>query len=247
MSERKEILFARTLEQVRSMAREQGNCVSREQVREAFREQDFSESQLELVFDYLAKHKIGIETPPDPEEYLSEEERNYLQLYLEELAELPIYSEGELRAFTIAAMAGEAEAKQKLLNHYLRDVADVARLYTGQGVLLEDLIGEGNVALAMGMEMLGSLESPEEAGGMLAKRMMDGMEEAIRESAGHRKLDERIADKVNLVADKARQLAEELHRKVTPEELAAETGMSLKSIRDAWRISGYQIDDMELK
>ncbi|MCM1027226.1 MAG: hypothetical protein NC432_12385 [Roseburia sp.] len=246
MSERKEVLFAKTLEQIRTAAKEQGNCVSEEQVREAFREQDFSEEQLQLVFDYLVRHKIGIGKPMDPEEYLTKEERDYLQVYLEELAELPVYSDGELRAFTISAMAGEAESRQKLLRHYLRDVADIAKLYTGQGVLLEDLIGEGNVALAMGVELLGSLESPDEAQGMLAKMMMDRMEEHIRESAGYRRLDEKIADRVNLVADKAGKLAEELHRKVTPEELAAETGLSLKSILDACRMSGYKIDDIEL-
>ena len=45
-------------------------------------------------------------------------------------------------------MAGEAGAVQLLTQMYLREVADVARLYAGQGVPLEDLIGEGNVALA---------------------------------------------------------------------------------------------------
>lgn len=244
MSDKKEVIFAKTLEQVRETAREQGGCIEEEQVREAFREQNLSESQLQLVFDYLTKHKIGIGTPPDPEGYLSEEERNYLQDYLRELAEIPTYSDGEVRAFTISAMAGEAEAKQKLIRHYLRCVTDVAKLYAGQGVLLEDLIGEGNVALAAGVDMLGCLESPAEAPGMLAMRMMDGMEESIRENADNRRLDQRIEDKVNLVADKAGQLAGELRRRVTPEELAAETGLSLKSIREACRMSGYQIEDI---
>ncbi len=40
-------------------------------------------------------------------------------------------------------------------------------------------------------------------------------------------------------------MAGELQRKVTPEELARETGMSLKYIRDAIRMSGYRIEDME--
>jgi len=59
------------------------------------------------------------------------------------------------------------------------------------------------------------------------------------------KIDKKIADKVNQVADKARELAEELHRKVTPEELAKETGMAEKAIRDAVRMSGFKIEDIE--
>lgn len=244
MSQKKEILFAQTLEQVRRLAKEQGNCVSGEQVREAFAEQELNENQMQMVFDYLVKHKVGIGQPIDPDEFLTEEERDYLQDYLNEIAALPSYSTGELEAFTISAMAGEAEAQQKLVQGYLKDVVDIAKLYTGQGVFLEDLIGEGNVALTMGVGMLGSLEKPSEAQGMLAKLMMDAMEDYIQENAASAKTDRKVADKVNLVADKARELAEELHRKVTPEELARETGLSLKAIQDACRMSGFKIEDI---
>ncbi len=245
MSQNREILFAQTLETVRRKAREQGGCISRDQVREAFAGQDLSDEQLEMVFDYLEKHRVGIGEPVDPDEYLTEEERNYLQDYMDEIAALPVFGPGEIEACTLSAMAGEEEAQQKLIKHYLKDAADIARLYTGQGVSLEDLIGEGNLALAMGVSMLGSLEKPSEAPGMLAKLMMDAMEDYIRENAANEKTDQRIADKVNRVADKARELAEELHRKVTPEELARESGLSLRAIQDACRISGYKIEDIQ--
>lgn len=245
MSQSREILFAQTLEAVRAKAREQGGCVSEEQVREAFAAQELSEEQLQMVFDYLVKHKVGIGKPVDPDEYLTEPEKNYLQDYLDEIAALPVYSQGEMEAFTLSAMAGEQEAQQKLMQCYLRDAADIARLYAGQGVLLEDLIGEGNLALAAGVSMLGSLEKPAEAPGMLAKLMMDAMEDYIRENTANEKTDQTVAKKVNLVADKARELAEELHRKVTPEELARESGLSLKAILDACRMSGYKIEDIQ--
>jgi len=240
-----EILFAKTLEEVRRKAKEQGNCISEEQVREAFAALALTDSQLQLVFDYLVKHRIGIGTPVDMDESLTEEEKNYLQLYLDEIEELPAYGEGEIRAYTISAMAGDASAAGRVIEGYLRDVVDIAKLYTGQGVLLEDLIGEGNVALSLGAGMLGSLESPDEAQGMLAKMIMDAMEELIRETAASVKVNEKAADKVNKVAEQARELAEELHRKVTPEELAQESGLSVKAIRDAMRMSGYKIEDIE--
>ncbi len=244
MSQKKEVLFAQTLEAVRAKAKEQAGCVSEEQVREAFAGQGLDESQLQMVFDYLIKHKVGIGKPVDPDDYLTEEERDYLQDYMDEISALPIYSQGEIQAFTIAAMAGEAEGQQKLMQSCLKDVTDIARLYAGQGVLLEDLIGEGNLALARGVSMLGTLEKPSEAQGMLAGMIMEAMEECIRENAANERTDQKIAKKVNLVADKARELAEELNRKVTPEELTRESGLSLKSVMDAWRMSGYKIEDM---
>lgn len=245
MSQNREVLFAQTLEKVRTMAKDQGNCVSEEQVQEAFAALDLNQEQLQMVFDYLVKHKVGIGQPVNMDDYLTDEEKDYLQNYLDEIAGLPEYSTGEMEAYTIAAMAGEMEAQQKLIQAYLRDVIDIAKLYAGQGVFLEDLIGEGNVALAMGVNMLGSLEKPSEAQGMLAKLMMDAMEEYISENAANEKTDKKVEDKVNLVAEKARELAEDLHRKITPEELAAETGLSLKIILDACRMSGFKIEDIE--
>ena len=81
----KEVLFAKTLEEVRKTAKEQGNCISEEQVKEAFAELDLSGEQLQMVFDYLLKHKIGIGQPMDPDEFLTEEEKDYLQEYLDAL------------------------------------------------------------------------------------------------------------------------------------------------------------------
>ena len=241
----KEVLFAQTLEQVRKTAKEQGNCISEEQVKEAFAELDLNNEQLQMVFDYLLKRKIGIGQPMDPDEFLTEEEKDYLQEYLDEVAGLPTYSDGEKLAFSIAAMAGETDAQQRLIELHLADVAEIAKLYAGQGVLLEDLVGEGNLALSFGVTMLGSLEKPDEVEGMLGKMIMDAMEEYIAEHAENSKIDKRVEDKVNKVADKARELAEELHRKVTTEELMEETGMSRKMIEDAIRMSGFKIEDID--
>ena len=238
----KEVLFAKTLEEVRKTAKEQGNCISEEQVKEAFAELDLSGEQLQMVFDYLLKHKIGIGQPMDPDEFLTDEEKDYLQEYLDEVAALPVYTDGEKQAFSIAAMAGETDAQQRLIEIYLADVAEIAKLYAGQGVMLEDLVGEGNLALSFGVTMLGSLEKPEEVEGMLGKMIMDAMEEYIAEHTENSKIDKRVEDKVNKVADKARELAEELQRKVTIEELMEETGMSRKMIEDAVRMSGFKIE-----
>ena len=240
-----EILFAQKLEQLAQTAKEQENCVSEEQLREAFAELSLGEEQLEMVRAYLRQRSIGIGEPAALEDYLSEQEIDYLDDYVKQLAELPQFSEGEKEAVTLSAMAGDADAQNRLIQIFLPQVVEISRLYAGQGVFVEDLIGEGNVALAMGVEMLGSLEKPSQAQGMLVKCVMDAMEDLIREHAAKEKADKNVADKVNLVADKARELAKELRRKVTPEELQAETGMSMKAIRDAMRMSGFRIEDIE--
>ena len=142
-------------------------------------------------------------------------------------------------------MAGETDAQGRLIQVYLPQVVEIAKLYAGQGVFVEDLIGEGNVALSMGVTMLGCLEKKEEAEGMLMKMVMDAMEDFISENMEETQKDNKVLKKVNQVAEKAKELSEELRRKVTVEELCAETGLSEKAVRDAMRLSGYTIEDIE--
>lgn len=241
----RKLLFADKLQNLRETAKAQGKLLTEAQVKEAFADFALDEEQLALVYDYLKKHKVGIGEPLCEEEYLTEEERNFLQIYLDEIARTETLSDGEREAVVLSAMAGDAQAQERLLTLMLPQVVDVAKLYAGQGVFLEDLIGEGNVALAMGVRMLGAMEHAAEAEAMLAKMMMDAMEDYIAENAEESKKDNSIAGRVNKVADAARKLAEEYGRKVTAEELAAESGLSLKTIRDAMRISGDKIEDLE--
>ncbi len=241
----KEILFADRLHELRNTAKKQANLVTEDQVQEAFAEFNFDKEKLDMVYDYLKKHNIGVGVPVDAEENLSSEEQDYLQMYLEDLAALETVSEGEKEAIIIQAMAGETQAQERLITIFLPKVVDVAKLYTGQGVYIEDLIGEGNVALTIGVTMLGAFLNAKEAEGALMKMMMDAMEEYIAENAEAEKKDNRMADKVNKVADAARELSEDYGRKVTPEELAAETKLSLKSILEAQKLSGGTIEDLE--
>ena len=164
---------------------------------------------------------------------------------MESLSTLPDYSEGEKEAITLSAMAGDPDAREALIRIFLPQVADIARLYAGQGALLEDLIGEGNVALAMAVEMLGQSADAKEAQGLLGSMIMEAMENHIAGNAGQREAGNRIADRVNRVADQARELAESMGRKVTMAELADETGMTLLEIMEAVQLSGDAIEDID--
>ena len=240
-----ELEFAKKIEELRQLAKSQNNTVSTDQIEAIFAEIGMPKETLGPVYDYLKAKKIGIGEPVDLDEYLSDEDKNYLDMYLDELKELPTYSDGEKEAYYISAMAGEKDAQDRVVSIMLPDVVDMAKLYTEQGVSIEDLIGEGNVALAMGVTMLGALESGKEVPGALAQIVMNAMEDFIAEETEARKKDDKIVSKVNKVADAAAELAESLGRKVTVEELVEETKLSKKTIEDAIRFSGGKIEDVE--
>lgn len=243
--ENKELLFARTLESVKKTAKEQGSVIAKEQVEETFAGLSLSKEQLALVFDYLKKHRIGIGEPAGTDDYLTREDTDYLELYKQELSELEEINGGEREAVTLGAMAGDPSAKKRLIEICLPQVVEIAKLYAGQGVSMEDLIGEGNVALAAGAELLGCLEKPSEAQGMLGKMIMDAMEESIGENGREDEKQRAVLERINRIHARSKELAESLLRKVTAEELAAETDITREEIEDAIRLSGGKMEYIE--
>ena len=237
--------FAAILEDVKYNARLNGGFIAEEEVLEAFEALELSKEQLDMVFDYLKQNNIGIGTPLSDEEMLSKDDRDILEEYRNELKDVPTLTDGEKRVAVMEAINGDVEAQTKLINHFLPQVVEISRLYSSQGVLVEDLIGEGNLALSEGVLMLGAIEEPEEADGMLTKLIMDAMEELIAESNTENSKEQKVADKVNDVADKARELSESLGRKISVEELAEFSGISKKAIEEAIRLSGKKIEDIE--
>lgn len=242
----KEKEFAEILKLVTRTARENKNVISADQVKEAFSELDLDEKQLQMVFEYLRSHKIGIdEEALVSEDDLTDEETNYLNDYLESLKDLPQYTDGEIEAIQMSAIAGDKESQDKLIECYLPLVVDVARMYSEQGVYLEDLIGEGNVALTKGVTMLDVVGEPSEVEGFLYKLMLDAMEAIIEENLAENAGGQKVLSLVQEVADKAKELAEDLRRKVTVEELMEETGWDEDKIRSAIKFSGDAIEDLD--
>lgn len=241
--------FAKALEKICALAGQQGGMIRKEQVEETLRDAGISlgDTQLGLVYDYLKAKKIGIGEPADPFEYLTRQEVDYLEAYLEETRALADVSEGEKEAIALSAMAKDPDAKRRLIEIFLPQVAEIAKLYAGQGVYLDDLIGEGNVALTMAVEMLDCAENAQAAFGNIASMIMEAMETYIADNASEKKTGDRLAQEANDVLEKAKELAEELGRKVTVAELAEESGMTQEKIREAVRITADNIDYLDAK
>jgi RNA polymerase primary sigma factor len=142
-------------------------------------------------------------------------------------------------------MAGERDAQQRLTEYSLRKVVDIARLYAGQEVFMEDLIGAGNEALLIAVTQLAPLEKPDEVDGYLGRRIMDAMEDLIAMNLDEKAAEKAVEERVNLVADRARELAQELGRKVSVQEVAAEYEMDPEDVREAVRLSGNAIGDIQ--
>ena len=246
MDERqKQVLFLKRLRDTADTAAKNGNMITEEELEEAFADLDLNESQMTQVRDFLKTKCVGIGEALPIEEVISEEEMNHLRDYEEMLDSIEIPSDSVLDALKLSAMAGERDAQKSLAEYSLKKVVDIARLYAGQGVYMEDLIGAGNEVLLIAVTQLAPLDKPDEVDGYLGRRIMDAMEDVIAANLDEKAAEKVVEERVNLVADRAREMAEELGRKVSVAELAAEYDMDPEDIREAVRLSGNAIGDIQ--
>jgi len=70
-----------------------------------------------------------------------------LRLYLREISRIPLLSAQDELSLAHRIRLGSRDARNHLIEANLRLVVSIAKRYVGQGMALEDLVGEGNIGL----------------------------------------------------------------------------------------------------
>lgn len=239
-------LFVKRISELVELATDQDNVIFLDQLYEIFPEVKDDEAKFAVIKEFLTEKRIGLDEKIGFENLVTEDEKNYLDFYLDELKEIEELSKGKREAYLLQVMAGEEDAKLIIMQDTLRNVVEFAKLYAGQGVLLEDLIGEGNLALVGAIEMLGSCETTQEAEGLLASTVMDAMQDMIAENMDEKTEEEKALKLVEKISSAAKELADTLGRKVSVEELSQETKISRNQIIKALRLTACKVEDIEI-
>jgi RNA polymerase primary sigma factor len=79
-------------------------------------------------------------------------DENTLSMYLKEINKIALLTREEEDTIARAAARGSRAARDRLVSANLRFVVNVAKKYQGQGLLLQDLISEGNIGLLNAVE-----------------------------------------------------------------------------------------------
>lgn len=235
MEENREARFAETLADTLKLARKQKNRLSGQQIDDAFSYLALDKKKMEQVHAYFREHKVTIAD----------------EVFLAGAAAVAdgTYASGlaldEREALFAGVVGQDADARARFIEAYLPMVEDIARLYEEQGVLRDDLIGEGNVALVEGCHLLAACETLAEAEGALSSFVMNAMEALIKRTMQDIADDGKTLARVNDTAEKAARLKAEYHRDLTIPEFLDETGYTLEELSDVLRLTGWQMEGLE--
>lgn len=229
-------------------AKAQGNQISIPEVQEHFKDMELSKDQMDLMFEYLMSQKVAVvgyvklDSAQKEEIEFTEEEKAYLEEYLEDLKAFPEVPVEARKTLYEKAVNDDEIAKQKLMEVYLRDVVEAAKEMYSPDVFLGDLIQEGNLGLVFGVEMLTEAETAHETIMTQVRQSMQLLLEEQKELQGR---DKKMIEKVQMLDEAIKSLTEELGRKISIDELAIHLGMEIEEIEDILKLTGDEPEETE--
>ena len=207
------------------------------------------EESTEALVEFQEKHMAEIEPTPEEIAKVSEETpadtdamadsfstNDPVRMYLKEIGKVPLLSRVEEHNLAQKMSEGDEDAKRRMAEANLRLVVSIAKRYVGRGMLFLDLIQEGNLGLIKAVEKF----DPDKGFKFSTYAtwwIRQAITRAIADQARTIRIPVHMVETINKVVQTGRQLMQELGHDPSPEEIAAEIGMSVDKVRDVLKIA----------
>ena len=198
-----------------------------------------SKSGVEIVEDF-GKELAEIEISRDELQDLSIPEginiNDHVKMYLKEIGKVPLLDNDEEIEIAKKVALGDEEAKKKLAEANLRLVVSIAKRYVGRGMLFLDLIQEGNLGLIKAVEKF-DYSKGFKFSTYATWWIRQAITRAIADQARTIRIPVHMVETINKLIRVSRQLLQELGREPTPEEIAEELNMMPDKVREILKIA----------
>jgi RNA polymerase primary sigma factor len=168
----------------------------------------------------------------EPEDEQSEPQlRDPLKLYVRQIGDGRLLTPAEERELARRKDEGDEDAKRRLIEGNLRLVMSITRNYTRAGVPLLDLIQEGNLGLIRAVEKF-DYRMGYKLSTYATWWIRQSITRALADQGRLIRLPVHVADQVRKVVRSRRILAQKLNRDPTIPEIAKESGLPERRVRD---------------
>ncbi len=166
-----------------------------------------------------------------------------LRLYLREISRIPLLNASNESRLAERAENGEKAARDHLIEANLRLVVSIAKKYVGQGLSLEDLIGEGNIGLIRAVTKF-DYKKGFRFSTYATWWIKQAITRSILEGTRVVRLPVYIMEEVMRVKRTTRQLYQEMGREPTPGNIGERLNMSPERVSELliWAEKVFSLD-----
>lgn len=242
-----QVKFMETLRAVAEVARVSTIPLSKEEINGYFDGMELTDEQQELVYQYLLnpQPEEPEETQPESEEEKEQEgqedarpqESAYLRMYMEEIEGIEGLTLPEEREAYVKLLDGDETVIQRISDHWLTKVVDIAKTYEKHKVNIEDVIQEGNIGLLMGIQNLLGTHKMIDVQEYLKESVQKAIEDFIDEMATDDDWESTVLAKTTLIHEAKKALQEQIGKEPSIQELSDFTKIPVEEIEDVLHLS----------
>ena len=159
-----------------------------------------------------------------------------VRMYLREIGKIPLLTYEEELELAKGVLAGDENAKQKLAESNLRLVVSIAKKYVGRGMLLLDLIQEGNMGLIKAAEKFDYTKGYKFST-YATWWIRQAITRAIADQARTIRIPVHMVETINRLIRTSRHLLQQLGREPTVEEIAHEMEIPVEKVVEIQKIA----------
>ena len=159
-----------------------------------------------------------------------------VRMYLREIGRIPLLTYDQELELAEKVLQGDEEAKQKLAESNLRLVVSIAKKYVGRGMLLLDLIQEGNMGLIKAVEKFDYTKGFKFST-YATWWIRQAITRAIADQARTIRIPVHMVETINKLIRTSRHLLQQLGREPTPEEIAKEMEIPVEKVMEIQKIA----------
>src|SRR5438128_3485116 len=219
---------------------EEAGCLNLSAVNEFLQGADLDEEQVEGFFEQLEERQIPLTDDcarPDAVEStyvngdLAVATTDALQLFLNEAGRYKLLTAQEEVELAKRIERGDKGAKDLMINSNLRLVVSIAKKYQGHGISLLDLIQEGIIGLIRAVEKFDWRR-----GYKFSTYATWWIRQAVQRGVANKsrtiRIPVHIVEREQKIARAERDLAAQLERQPTDEEIAKKTALKVRHVRE---------------
>lgn len=258
------VSFEQRIKELKEYAKKKKNVLEYQELMDFFHDISLTEEQCDTIFEEMENAGVDILKISEKEEdvllpgeeeeplMLEEEEIDLskedltvpegigtddpVRMYLKEIGKIPLLSPEEEIELSKRMEEGDEQAKQKLAEANLRLVVSIAKRYVGRGMVLLDLIQEGNLGLIKAVDKF-DYQKGFKFSTYATWWIRQAITRSIADQARTIRIPVHMVETINRTIRVSRQLTQEMGREPQPEEIAKVMGIPAERVREILKVS----------